>query len=248
MKIKLKSGLLFIEKIGFVPTFLYFIQRIILRKDSLIKMRIPSVKNTIYLRNKSYDTHIFNQIFIKEEMVFIKLKNHCINTIIDAGANIGLFTIYIKNKFPDSSILSIEPSIKNFEILKKNIEGYENISIIHGALMGTDKMVSISNPLENYASFQVAENFNSNCINAYSLLYFLQLPGFEKIDLVKMDIEGSERDVFDHIEEEVLNKISALAIEIHEHLNPGTYTLILNKLKEFNHHDALGEYNFFTKL
>ena len=109
------SAYLHTKKIGFIATISYFFQRLILKKDALIKLKIPFGTDLILLRNKSYDTHIFYQIFIKEDLAFVKNMQHPVNVIIDAGANIGLSTIYLKNIFPNAAILSIEPSAVNFE-------------------------------------------------------------------------------------------------------------------------------------
>ena len=238
---------LHIKKIGFVSTCSYLFQRISLKKDDLIKLRVPSIKNPIYLRNKSYDTHIFYQIFIKEDLGFIKSISHPITNIIDAGANIGLSTIYLKGKFPNASIISIEPSQINFEILKKNTAGYAGITLQHCALLGTEQMVSISNPDDNYAAFKVSQNDNLNNIKAYPLSYFLKSDGFENIDLVKVDIEGSEMDVFSKIDDNTLSKISAFAIEIHENMVPGSTEIINRKLSSYNLVFKHGEYDCFIK-
>ena len=41
---------------------------------------------------------------------------------IDAGANIGLTSIYFANKFPNAKIVALEPEIDNYIILQKNIQ------------------------------------------------------------------------------------------------------------------------------
>ena len=116
---KFNSASIHIKKLGIAITVYYFFQRLLLKKDALIKLKIPSIKHAVYLRNKSYDTHIFYQVFVREDLAFVKKLAGPFYSIIDAGANIGLSTIYLKNVFPDAVILSIEPSVKNMEVLKK---------------------------------------------------------------------------------------------------------------------------------
>ena len=244
---KFNSAYLHIKKIGIIITVSYFLQRLFLKKDSLINLKIPFVKDIILLRNKSYDTHIFYQIFIKEDLAFVKKMPHPVNVIIDAGANIGLSTIYLKNIFPNAVILSIEPSAANFEILKKNVANYADIILFKGALMGASQNVSISNSDDNYASFRVMENNSSGSISAYPISYFIHQFGLEKVDFFKMDIEGSEKAVFEKIDTDTLLRISAFAIEIHEHLVPGTFELITRKLSMYEQVYTGSEFNCFIK-
>src|SRR5689334_7465356 len=101
---------LYILKLGFCATISYFIQRLFLGKGKLIQLRLPGFTNKIYLRNKSFDTNIFFQIFIKEELGFVNSLNFPIESIIDAGANVGLSSIYLKKRFPTATLISIEPA------------------------------------------------------------------------------------------------------------------------------------------
>ena len=247
MKRRVKLAILFMNKIGLISTLSYFIQRIVLKKDGLIKLKIPSVKSYIYLRNKSYDTHIFNQIFIKEELGFVYKMPFTAKTILDAGANIGLSTIYLKNIFPEACIISIEPSTSNFSILEKNTSIYGGICLIKGALMGTNQMVAINNPLEDYASYRVSPSNNLDTIQSYTISDILQLTESHTIDLIKMDIEGSEKDVFENLDNDSYDCISSFAIEIHDHLFPGAHALIIEKLANFQCVPMESEYTFFIK-
>lgn len=54
--------------IGLFPTASYFLQRIFRKK--LIKVSIKNIKYPVYLRGESYDTNIFYQIFIEENLNF----------------------------------------------------------------------------------------------------------------------------------------------------------------------------------
>lgn len=62
--------------------------------------------------------------------------------IIDAGANIGLFTLYMKQKYPASKILAFEPAPQLFELLCRNLD-LNKISFINGSHLhdGTDNDV-----------------------------------------------------------------------------------------------------------
>lgn len=44
--------------------------------------------------------------------------------IIDAGANIGLTSVYLANRFPNARILALEVDQQNFELLAENARPY----------------------------------------------------------------------------------------------------------------------------
>src|SRR6478735_7707633 len=88
--------------------------------NSLVSGNIRNYKHPIYLRNGSSDVHVFSQVIYDREY---ELKYRVKPTVIvDCGANIGLATIFFKNKFPDATIIAVEPESSNFKVLQKNTE------------------------------------------------------------------------------------------------------------------------------
>ncbi len=76
----------------------------------------------------SSDLFVFGQLFLQEEYKStVKLCNKYFPDnrdliLIDAGANIGMTTLYLSNFFNFSKIIVIEPSIENLEILNLNCD------------------------------------------------------------------------------------------------------------------------------
>lgn len=95
-------------------------------------IQIPNIKFPIELRPKTSDTPVFHQIFTLRE--YDIEFNEKVDLIIDAGANIGLSSVYFANKYPNAKILSIEPEEGNYNILLKNTSLYKNIIPIKKAL------------------------------------------------------------------------------------------------------------------
>src|SRR6202012_3041239 len=54
--------------------------------------------------------------------------------IIDGGANIGMASVYFKNRYPKATIIAIEPDKGNAEILNANVAGYDNIFVKQAGL------------------------------------------------------------------------------------------------------------------
>jgi len=79
----------------------------------------------IYLRDE--DISLISEIFWREDYLFGKMKKRDVFNIIDMGAHIGLFGLWIKGKYPDAIVHCYEPDPENFELLQKNVKQSDGI-------------------------------------------------------------------------------------------------------------------------
>lgn len=167
---------------------------------------------------------LFNEVFVE--------KNYYINglgkspTIIDAGGNIGISTLFFKYIYPDAKIDVFEPDNTNFSILKNNVESNQlkGVNIYNLALSdksgtislyertdveGGDIGVSLSKSFrQNYHS----ENLKEINVKSDKLSHYIE----SSIDLLKIDIEGSEGKVVDELRKSgKLKKIKNISMEFH---------------------------------
>jgi hypothetical protein len=89
-----------------------------IKYNRLPKIRVPGIKETIFLRKDTSDVAIFEQVFLRGDYD-LDFKFHP-QTVVDAGAHIGLFSILMKNRFPAAKIVCIEPDKNNYEALNKS--------------------------------------------------------------------------------------------------------------------------------
>lgn len=179
------------------------------------------------LKKKTSDALVFHQIIIKEEFKnvinYMMSKSISCNLMIDAGANIGLTTIYFKSFFHNLKIFSLEPSEEVFSRLERNIQinNLQNVTLInkgiwshstrlkgdYSFLDGLDWSFRLVEAKENdQALFEVCSI--SDLITEYKM---------ESIDFLKMDIEGGESEVFkSNANMEWLAHVKVIAIEIHD--------------------------------
>ena len=71
--------------------------------------------------------------------------------------------------------------------------------------------------------------FSVECIPLEAIFDKIFVP---KISLLKIDIEGGEKDIFKSTSSDIFKKINSLAIEYHDNIQPGTLRLITDKLKK----------------
>ena len=94
-----------------------------------------------------------------------------------------------------SKIVAVEPESKNVTQLRKNCLNYSNISIEHAAVWSKTAKLSIKSPDAETNAFQVREVIDGD-IQAISIDDIITKYDLPRIDLLKIDIEGSEKEVF----------------------------------------------------
>lgn len=132
------------------------------------------------------------------------------NIVIDIGANIGFFTLIMANIVKkEGKVFSFEPESENFQLLEKNVKvnNLSNVILENkavGNINGETDMYLASNE-DNIYSQSMHRIYSSNIVSQNSTPvkikiirlddFFEKLELIEKIDLIKIDVEGAEFDV-----------------------------------------------------
>jgi FkbM family methyltransferase len=184
-----------------------------------------------YIRRKSTDIVIFKQILYQQEYRHLKQLQQKLNLdvryIIDAGANIGSSTVYLKSVFPDATIVSIEPEADNFAMLQRNIQvnGFDGVTPVKGGLWYKETWLEVKpgfRDRDRELSFYVEEVDESaktdNRILGITVHGIKAKWSFPRIDILKIDIEGAERYLFSNLADcrQILADVRILVIEVHE--------------------------------
>lgn len=205
------------------------------QNDLLVDEDVIKIKDTYTLKpiaNLSNTEPIFNnytEFFVQK--IYDELDIDGCNVVIDAGANVGLWTKYILTRLP-KQVYCFEPNLKALDNLRKNMSEYQNVSIVPMAIgteNGTIKFYADENSL--ISSIYPTESNVEYEVDSISFDTFLQKYGIEKVDLFKMDIEGSEFPIIRSFGKEQFSKIDAFLIEHHE-WNGGTKFELMDKLKD----------------
>lgn len=163
--------------------------------------------------------YLIREIFLLREYQISTLNPAPV--IIDCGANIGISILYFKRLFPASKILAFEPNPVVFELLKLNVE--------QNQLGGVELYNYCLSDQEGAIEFFVNENKGTMegsilsdrggshqlSVKAVRLSSFINA----KVDLVKMDIEGSELPVIEELKKEgKLSLVETYLIEYHHNI------------------------------
>lgn len=241
---KARQGLKYIQVLGPLNFLDYCVQRWLIKRN-IIEVKMPGLKEKIFLRNNSSDIAIFTDVFINKEHE-AEIKG-MINCVIDCGANIGLASLYFLKKFPAAKIIAVEPEAGNFLMLKKNLENYPNAIAVNMGVWNKETNLRIVNMEQGNHSFKVEEtNDTNNVVRAISIGELIQKNSITNVDLLKIDIEGSEEQVFENIEPWIKN-VNVIFLEIHEKIKPGITKKIIEKLQPDFNFSHNSDHYIFTK-
>jgi FkbM family methyltransferase len=168
----------------------------------------------VYFRDPLQINCLFDEIFDFKCYYFETQKIDPF--IIDCGSNIGTSVLFFKLLYPKSKILAFEPTSTNFELLNKNISenNLDNITTIKMALSNKKGKATFYNPGWEGGSLNLGTGSSKTEEVAVTTLsdYIDQ-----EVDLLKIDIEGGETDVFDDLAKN--NKLSFIKEIIFEYHN-----------------------------
>ncbi len=205
----------FIQRFGKIHGTQLFIK---LRLNKLNNIKLHNYKNSISLRKGTSDIPTFVQVFLDEEYNDIKYIDNP-KIIIDGGANIGLFTVLMKNKFLNAKVISIEPDKENFEVLKKNVSSLNDVYCENCGLWNKETYLKVYDKYEiGKWAMVVEESNNPSDIKAISINTLIDKYSIERIDILKLDIETSEKILFSNGYEDWLPKVKMIIIELHDWL------------------------------
>lgn len=215
--------------------------------QTVFSVNVPGIKHPVFLRAHTSDVEVFCQIFGHRELDH-KVDFH-VKYIVDAGANIGLASIFLAHKYPTVVIDAIEVSDSNIKLLRLNVSFYPNIYVVPKGLWWRSTTLRISNPSAEPWAFNVEETSEDNAqgIPAIGIDELLTQRNATEIDILKIDIEGAEAEVFGETNTPWMASVRCLMIELHDHFKPGCREAVLSALSPFDYtHELRGEYNIFT--
>ena len=193
-----------------------------------VSLRLPGYPAPVLLRTRTSDIQTFGQVFVSDEYDF-PIPGSAPRLIIDGGAYVGYTTLYFAHRFPEARVFAIEPAKENFPILERNTAACSNVTLIHGGLWNRKCSLELGNPDGLHWSFQVGEMAGGSAenavdpaaIEAFTIPELLRLAGGGPIDILKLDIEGAEKVLFEPGCEEWLDTVRVVMIEMHDRFEPG---------------------------
>ena len=186
----------------------------------------------------SSDMEVFNQIFVIDEYSCVSDIDSP-GLIFDLGANVGYSSAYFLSNYPAADVVAVEPDPANFEVCLRNLTPYgDRVKTVRGAVWSNRSKLALSRGTfgdgREWAS-QVREIDGKDTleeVQGWDIPSLLAVAGRDQVDLLKVDIEGSEIDVFGPQSSAWLPKVRNICIELH---GPRCEEVFFHALKEFEY-------------
>lgn len=209
----------------------YFIFKISSKRQYSFFCR--ALEHEVTLRPGTSDFSVLRQVVMNGEYDMPLKAEPAV--IVDAGANIGLASLYFKRRFPRAEIYALEPDPGNYEVLAAQAKDRTGIHTFQLALWSKREMLSLVSAGVDAWGIQVRTSDTGANVEAIDLLSFMEDQRISIIDLLKIDIEGSEVELFNNDCERWLKRTRVLVIELHENLRPGCEQIFNRAIQVIRH-------------
>ena len=212
-----------VKAVGWITLFHFYLNPLKKGKE----IACSCYGQTITIRQGSHDLWVAMQTLGVEFATLKSIFPADFNgIIIDAGGYIGTAALAFRVMYPNSRIISLEPSTKNLQLLQKNVHG-KHIEVLQLALGTKTGTVALSDPGDGEWSYNIStpanfkhltlETIPCTTIDEFKTTYL----NHQEISILKLDIEGAERDIF-LSNSPALQSVPVVVVELHERLQPGT--------------------------
>lgn len=185
-----------------------------------VTLELPQLAGPVIVRTGTSDLSIFDEVVLLDGYGF-QLKEPPA-TIVDAGANIGLATLWFKKRYPAARIIAVEPDAENYALLQRNVQGLSGVETIRAAIVPTDGPVGWATDGLRHSSFHAREWREGELgVEGISMNTLLQRFGLEHLGLLKLDIEGGEKALFEATDLAWMDRVDTLAVELHDRMKHG---------------------------
>lgn len=184
------------------------------------RVRLPGYRYPFYYRLNSSDFGIVWHVLIRRDYDCVAHEKD-VSLILDCGANIGCASFFFLHQYPEARVIAVEPDSGNFELCRRNLEPFKDRVILENS-----GIWPVSEPLRvirgDYRdgqewSFQVRPTSEGERpdVMGVSIPDLVKSSEFSDIDLLKIDIEAAERELFSRDVAPWLSRTRHIAIELH---------------------------------
>lgn len=189
----------------------YLKLRHLVENNNNIQVQFKGLEYPFTIRPNFADLQTVKDNLIRNEWGKLP-KDFSPSVIVDAGAYIGDTAAYYASRFPNAKVIALEPNPNSAALARYNLLDYgERVVVIEAALWSTTGKLSFAGDFTGAGIAQTSEI----SVQGYSLVDLIKTLSINKIDLMKIDIEGAEYEVLNDGEGKWLNNVKIIAIELH---------------------------------
>ena len=177
-----------------------------------VTVDLKTLGPAVTLRSHTTDISVINELLLGGSYEPLP-ADRTVKTVIDLGANVGLSHRWLRQRYPEARFVLVEPDAGNLEILRANVSAVDPSAIIHEACIGGRarrvEMVTTSGEW----GFRMSE-VDDGEISVMTMEDLLMDAEFERVGVLKCDIEGAEAEVFADCSSWI-SRVDAMSVECH---------------------------------
>lgn len=161
------------------------------------------------------------------------------DVVVDVGANIGSFAVWVGFREPTARVVAVEPMDDNVRLLEKNIaaNGLANVMVVRGAIARLSGQVTLYPGKGTWfgsgsvTPSQDVQTGSPVTVPAMTLAELFAAHNVVRCDFLKMDCEGAEYAALAAVPDDVWKRIKKIALEYHEFPGGGTRGQLISLLE-----------------
>ena len=163
---------------------------------------LRSLGGATCVRSHSSDLEVLDELLISHDYdPLLELLPESPRTIVDLGANVGLVGRWMLTRYPKARLVAVEPQPENVEVLRENLARFANATVVPTAIGATEREVTLHAAIAgHYARFTMVgeppKDAVSHQVPVITMQQLFAETGLDQIDVLKVDIEGAERELF----------------------------------------------------
>ena len=168
----------------------------IIKRDYIIFETYSGLK--IKLRTRSTDLMALTNVWLVEEYSGSNFRINANDVIIDIGAHVGLFTLYASQYCKNGTIFCFEPVDENYDILVDNItqNNLKNVKPFKSAVSKSESTITIYRNKDEAGHSMFSFTSHALKVDSISLKKIIDENSVNQCNLIKIDCEGGEEDIF----------------------------------------------------
>lgn len=211
-----------IHSLGLVSYLKYKTMKLRARseQDAWVRLTSKYAEHPFDCRPQTSDAYVLNQIFVEREY-------RCLDDvrgsglILDCGANVGYSSAYLLTRYPEAKVVAVEPDPKNFTTLERNLAPYGGRArAIRAGVWSHSCGLTLAEAHRERGkewARQVRECRPGEpaAFHAVDVGSLLNESGYDRIFILKVDVEGAECEVFGPESAAWIDRVDNIVIELH---------------------------------
>jgi FkbM family methyltransferase len=183
------------------------------QQDFVYKSEQPNV--TAWFDNPENYTDVILKQINEDRMYDPIFAGRTDMTVLDLGANCGLFSLYAADSC--NKLIAVEPTPKTFDVLQEIVKDHANITPLQLAIGPHNEMISFFINENSTTNSMLNRNGTETKVQCMTLETLFHMQGLDHVDFIKCDIEGSEMQALtDATLGPIADKVKFWFVEVHQ--------------------------------